>query len=221
MNELIRLKINRCTPQMQVQKKAFTVMLNPGSVKHSTGIDYNKKKGQGAAASQLKFASVGEETLSFSIVIDATGAVPSESSGGTPGVAAQLRLLNGVVYDYDGIQHEPSNVRVLWGQLIFFGRLTRLETEFTLFKPSGDPLRAKVSLSFLGAISKDAEKLVANRSSPDLSHVVEVRDGDTLPLLCQRIYGDDAYYMDVARFNGLPALRSLKPGTTLQFPPLA
>jgi len=49
---------------------------------------------------------------------------------------------------------------------------------------------------------------------------VVVKDGDTLPLLCHRIYGDSGYYADVARFNGLSSFRRLKPGLALHFPPL-
>jgi nucleoid-associated protein YgaU len=44
--------------------------------------------------------------------------------------------------------------------------------------------------------------------------------GDTLPLLCARIYGDSSYYTDVARFNGLADVRSLRAGQRLHFPPL-
>ena len=69
-------------------------------------------------------------------------------------------------------------------------------------------------------MSTKEQELAANRSSPDLSHLVEVRDGDTLPLLCDRIYGDAAYYVDVARFNGLDNFRQLTPGVRLHFPPL-
>ena len=89
-----------------------------------------------------------------------------------------------------------------------------------MFKPSGDPLRATVTLDFVGTMSSTEAALMANRSSPDLSHMVEVRQGDTLPLLCQRIYGDPAYYLDVARFNRLVDFRNLKPGGKLHFPPL-
>jgi hypothetical protein len=39
-------------------------------------------------------------------------------------------------------------------------------------------------------------------------------------LLCNRIYGDPAYFVDVARYNGLDAFRRLEPGARLQFPPL-
>jgi phage tail protein X len=49
---------------------------------------------------------------------------------------------------------------------------------------------------------------------------VVVRQGDTLPLLCQRIYGDPGYYIDVAAFNQLADFRSLRAGMQLHFPPL-
>jgi nucleoid-associated protein YgaU len=58
-----------------------------------------------------------------------------------------------------------------------------------------------------------------NNASPDLTHVRVVKDGDSLPLMCYRIYGDARYYMDVARTNGLVNFRSLTPGTKLVFPP--
>ncbi len=224
MPALTPLKITRTKPDMSIDtatSSTYTVMLNPGNVKHGTGIKYNAVKAQGKSAVEAKFSNMEEETLVFSLMMDGTGVVPSGTRRREPSdVSVQLRELKAVVYDYVGTQHEPSRVRVLWGNLIFFGRLSKLETEYTLFKPNGDPLRAKLTLSFIGTTSEEIAKLRANRSSPDLSHVVEVRDGDTLPLMCRRIYGDDAYYLDVARFNGLADLRRLKPGTTLQFPPL-
>ena len=96
-----------------------------------------------------------------------------------------------------------------------------MSTTYTLFKPSGYPLRAKVALSFVEAVSKAESELLSNRSSPDLTHLIEVRDGDTLPLLCKSIYGDPGYYLDIARFNNLTDFRNLKPGTKLSFPPLS
>ena len=63
--------------------------------------------------------------------------------------------------------------------------------------------------------------LLANRTSPDLSHRVQVCEGDTLPLLCHRIYGDASYYPEVARFNRLQGFRHLPAGLQLDFPPLA
>ncbi len=66
--------------------------------------------------------------------------------------AADTTERTSIVYKYDGSNHEPNHVRVLWGNLIFFGRLESMSVEYTLFKPGGEPLRAKIKLSFSGLI---------------------------------------------------------------------
>lgn len=203
------------------RSKSFSVMINPAEFSHERAIGYNRPKVQGRARTQLKFSGVNPDSVGFSIVLDGTGAVPPARPGAAVrAVKDQMDSLLGVVYAYVGERHEPSHVRLLWGSLIFFGRLSSMSTQYTLFKPSGDPLRAKVTMKFEGSMSKSEEQLVANRSSPDLNHLVVVKEGDTLPLLCNSIYGDPTYYPEVARFNELVEFRALTPGTTLRFPPL-
>ena len=50
---------------------------------------------------------------------------------------------------------------------------------------------------------------------------IEVKAGDTLPILCHRIYKESAYYPAIARINNIRHFRDLKPGQRLYFPPLA
>ncbi len=197
--------------------KVFEAMLNPSSYSHAHSISYNKKEAIGQAGAETKFGSIDAEKINFDIVLDGTGVVD------LPGVAdvkTQVQQLNDIVYKYDGEKHETHVIRLLWGSLLFFGRLDSMSIDYTLFRPSGEPLRAKIKLAFSSFLSKEEEALQANRSSPDLSHYVEVQAGDTLPLLCYRIYKDSAYYLEVARVNKLSNFRDLKPGTRLHFPPL-
>ena len=44
--------------------------------------------------------------------------------------------------------------------------------------------------------------------------------GDTLPLMCYRIYGEPKHYLSIARINNINNFRSLEPGINLQFPPI-
>ena len=220
MLKMTRYSVSNGTVSIDTSK-SFTVMMNPGSFKHDQEILYDTKCAFGQAGVEPKFNTIGPDTVGFDITLDGTGAVPPVTPGGsTDSVTQQLQKLRGVVYAYVGDQHEPSRVRLLWGTLIFFGRMKSMSTEYTLFKSSGDPLRAKVSLSFFGTMSKEENALVSNRSSPDLNHRIVVRQGDTLPLLCHRIYGDSGYYREVARHNKLAHFRRLTPGATLDFPPL-
>jgi len=220
-----RMTITRCEVapggSVTLEDVSFTVMLNPSEFTHEYTISYNTKKTLGQVGSDTKFSAINPDKINFSILLDGTGAVPAADAGAqVVPVSTQLESLSNVVYSYVGDQHEPSHVRLLWGTLIFFGRMESMQTQYTLFKPSGEALRAKVTLKFVGFMSKKQMELESNRSSPDLSHIVEVVDGDTLPLLCNRIYGDCNYYIEVARYNRLRDFRCLKPGMRLDFPPL-
>jgi LysM repeat protein len=89
-----------------------------------------------------------------------------------------------------------------------------------MFSPDGKPLRAKLSTSFIGFM-KPKDQNAASRQSPDLTHIITVKSGDTLPLLCQKMYGDSSLYLQIAQTNGLVNFRYLIPGTELLFPPIA
>jgi hypothetical protein len=221
-----RLTMTRCSVtdegQTTVESDEFQTMINPAEFKLDRSIAYSKEKTLGQLGTDVKFSAIEPEKVNFSIVLDGTGAVPADRPGAAPkAVKAHMAELLRVVYKYDGNRHEPSRVRLLWGGFIFYGRLESMSTQYTLFKPNGEPLRAKVTLAFVRYLSKNEEVLASNRSSPDLSHRVDVRMGDTLPLLCNRIYGDPRYYIEVARFNQLTDFRRLVPGSQLHFPPLA
>jgi len=219
-----KMTISACTVDdsgnIKVDKsKSFEFMLNPSEYDHSYGIEYNKNKAIGQSGSDTKFSGIKPEKIKFSTLIDGTGAVAGPDVNSSD-VKTQIKSLRDIVYKYDGDEHEPNHVRVLWGSQIFFGRLESMSVENTLFKPSGEPLRAKIKMAFSGFMSKEEEALRANRSSPDLSHLVEVKAGDTLPLLCYRIYKDSSYYPEVAKINNITNFRDIKPGSKLHFPPL-
>lgn len=201
------------------ESREFLFVLNPSAYEHSFEIGYSQKEAIGQSASSTKFSGARPETLKISTMIDGTGAL-GQAEGEVKDVKSQLADLVDIVYKYDGDQHEPNHVRILWGSQIFYGRLESLSLDNTLFKASGEPLRAKLQLRFKQFMSNEEEALRANRSSPDLSHLVEVRAGDTLPLLCYRIYRDSSYYLEVARHNDLSDFRDLEPGSKLHFPPL-
>lgn len=221
----MKLTISPCTIEktgkVKIEKTGFEVMLNPESYKHDHSISYSEKKALGKSGTEMKFNATNAEKVSFDLVFDGTGVVkPTTQSSKTPAVKEQIKQLNNIIYTYDGNNHEPNHVRLLWGSMIFFGRLTSLNIRYTLFKSDGTPLRAKISLSFSGFLSKEEEALRANRSSPDLTHTVVIRDGDTLPLLCYKVYSDSALYLRIARENKLSDFRNLTPGTKVHFPSL-
>jgi len=199
--------------------RQFKFALNPEKYDHSFAINYSDKSAIGQSAANTKFSGVEPQTLKISTMIDTTGAIGGAEANDRD-LKTQLKELSDIVYKYDGDTHEPNPVEVLWGSQSFIGRLKSMTVDNTLFKASGEPLRAKLQLEFKSFMSNEEEALRANRSSPDMSHLVEVKAGDTLPSLCYRIYRDSSYYLEVARHNDVTDFRNLEPGSKLHFPPL-
>lgn len=197
------------------KSKTFEVLLNPSELSQEYSITYDPSKTLGQLASNLKFSAINPSTVSFDILLDNTGVVKGSSD-----VQARIEKLNSIVYNYNGEIHEPNYVRLLWGSFLFNGRLTTMSATYTLFTPDGKPLRAKIKMSFSGFMSSQEEARRANRSSPDMTHSVLFKAGDSLPLLCHRIYNDAGHYAYVARINNITNFRDIPAGTRIVFPPL-
>ena len=221
-----KLVISPCTIDSSgnvsvVNAKKFEVMLNPSSYKQTQTIRYNMEKAQGDVEPDPNFSAVNPRKVNFSIIIDGTGVVNLPIPGtGSADVKTQIDQLNDIVYRYQGDRHEPNHVRLLWGSLKFYGRLESMTINYTLFAPGGRPLRAEVAMAFVSFLTGKEKELRTNQRSPDMTHIVEFKAGDTLPHVCNRIYGDGAYYQQVARINNITDFRAIKPGTTIYFPPL-
>ena len=202
---------------LSANNKSFSVMVNPqdysikDAIKYS---DYNEPRSK-------KFDRYEASVLTIpKIFLDTTGSIPVEKWPFNGSIDEMIKKLKSIVYDYNGKNHEPSVVDILWGDLKVQGRLLSMETKFALFDKDGHPIRAEVNLSFaLFKTFKDLEA-EANKNSPDLTHVIEVKAGDTLPNLCNKVYNDPSYYMQVARVNKLSGFCRLVPGMRLVFPPL-
>lgn len=202
--------------------KPFSVWVNPGSYAHSTRICYSDRQGQGSNGTSPLFNKVGDEKISFELLFDATGALPEprDADYAGSGIAKGIETLVKLTATLNGSIHSPNYLVLAWGKLNFPCVLTGLDIDYSLFRPDGTPLRAKVKVAFKSFTSEDQLARMAAKSSPDLTHLVTVRAGDTLPLLCHRIYGDSGYYREVAEVNHLLEFRALTPGSQLLFPPL-
>jgi hypothetical protein len=206
-------------------KPKFEAMLNPSGYKTSSSIEYTQDKAMGNG-NEKKYVKTKANKITFKeLVLDGTGAVGvDEQQAGQKSqplsVREQILRLRKVAYTFDGDEHESPVVQVSWGPLLFNARLVSLNVDYTLFKPSGEPLRAKVNLDFVVYVSNAESARASCFQSPDLTHLIEVKAGDTLPKLCYDIYKDSAYYLAVAHLNQLSNFRQLQPGQILRFPPL-
>jgi hypothetical protein len=158
---------------------------------------------------------VNEDQVEFGAVM-AQDLVDRISDGVSDDVNRFQQLLTG----YQGSSHEPYHLKLVWGNLLFKGRAVELGITYKLFNPDGQPIRAVAKVKFKKSIEEKKRAAREDKKSADLTHQRQVKAGDTLPLMCQRIYGDPKYYLNVAQVNGLGNFRQLQPGMQLVFPPV-
>jgi len=195
----------------------YTVMINPESIKLGRSIEYNEQQPPDSSSASQKYKSTPSDKLNFDITIDCTGIVDSKRTD----MSVEIKALEKIVFTYNGKIHRPNFVKIQWGKnMLFKGVLTSFDISYTHFRPDGSALRAKVSLAFSQYVAPKTVKQQDQDQSPDVSHIVTVVEGDTLPQLCQKIWNDDSYYIQVARFNNLDKFRNMKGIEQLIFPPI-
>lgn len=215
----------------------YTVLINPETYSLTFSQEINEVTAQGKGMSVISYNRGNTQTMNFKFLFDGTGVIKTGDGGllsglasgiAIPGVnantldvATELGKFKKVVYDFYGEGHQPPYVQIKWGVLLYNCLLTQMNITFKLFKPDGSPLRAEADCTFTSAI--ELKRLIAlmDTRSPDLTKIRTVKEGDTLPLMCFREYGDSKYYYQVAEFNHLLDFKTLTPGLKLSFPPLA
>lgn len=197
----------------------FKAHVNPGSYTQSVQINYSGRQAPGTSGAANNYNHTEPKTLSFDFLLDRTGALGNLKTG-VAGVTPDIIHFKKLTLDYDGEIHRPRYIKLVWGSLLFNCQLQSLDVEHKMFSPQGLPLRAILKTKFVEFTENTRRNALENRSSPDLTHIRTVKEGDTLPLLTHRIYGDSRYYLEVARINGLTNFRQLEPGTEIVFPPI-
>ncbi len=222
VNKIVIVAYKDKTAQEQSKDvKPFVIPVNPENYSHNYKVEYDVRRGQGQQRTEVKFKSTAPEELKLEFVFDGTGVIQDyyKDKKDMP-VKNQVALFLNTVYNMSGEIHMPRYLKLFWGKNFMIQCvLTNLDINYTLFDEAGDPLRAKISATFLDHIAKEQRVAREGKRSPDLSHIREVKGDDRLDTLSYEVYNDSKYMLQVAKANGLTMLRNVPTGTTLLFPP--
>ena len=204
--------------------KKFSVPINPESFSKNFKVDVDIRREHGGNGTDIRFKSTAPEELKLDFILDGTHTM--EGYGGEDKefkrkpVHKQLKQFLDCVYNYEGKIHRPRFLMLLWGsELRFRCVLTNLDVNHTLFNTKGEPLRVRLTATFMDYKTR-AERIASDKpKSADLTHYRRVNDGERLDLLTFRIYNDPKYFLQVAKANALGSVRRIKPGSELYFPP--
>ncbi|WP_200978569.1 LysM peptidoglycan-binding domain-containing protein [Echinicola sp. 20G] len=197
----------------------FNTLLNPEKYTFKYKIESNNDQASGTSDLSPKFNKKLPEDLELEFVFDRSGVIQGYEAT-EDGIIDDIEKFKKVILDYNGDEHKPNYLIISWGSLLFKGSLMEMSIEFKLFKPNGAPIRAIAKAKFQGFVEDDLRVAMENNKSPDLTHLRTVMDGDTLPLMAHRVYGDSKYYLEVAKVNNLTSFRKLHVGDQLFFPPI-
>jgi len=203
-------------PDFSSQIGSYDVLVNPENYKLKNEQQYSSSDTTNGSSVQIsKYKGGGQNLFELNFFFDGTGVISKDK------VDDQIQEVKDLMYEYNGDIHEPNYLRVYWGtQSLFQGRLKNWNVNYTMLDMDGTPLRAEVTATLVESISAKKKALEEKKNSADLTHVRTVLDGDSLPLMCYRIYGDSSFYMKVARYNELVDFRAIKPGDVIVFPPV-
>ncbi len=203
----------------EVPGSPMEVLINPESYTLDYKLKFTQEQPHGTSMSHLKYEATEPFEMSFDFLLDNTGiidGVPSES------VSENIEKFKKLVLEFKGDNHQPPYVKLVWGSKdgLLKGRLIDMSIQYKMFNPDGKPIRAIIKAKFKQSTEDQEREAREKKSSPDLTHLRVVKAGDTLPLMCKRIYDDPKHYIQIAKYNKLTNFRYLSPGLELIFPPI-
>jgi len=207
----------------------FYVQVNPETFTRNYTLELETAAAAGNAGAELGYKGTAPQTMDVEFLLDGTGVLlangaPNNLTAGSIGpeldVSEKVKELKRIIYDFIGNTHEIPFVKITWAKETFNCRVTAINVTYKLFKPDGTPLRALVKCTFKEHVPAPANDNATRASSPDLTHIRFVKQGDSLPFMCYNIYGDEKLYLEVARANGLTDFRKLTTGQKIYFPPI-
>jgi contractile injection system tube protein len=196
----------------------FIAMFNPDSFTIKEDVKWENKCAPGNEGEDPVYKATRARSFTLEFTLDGTGV---NTNGVKIPVTLQVLLFRTATTKLIGSTHRPPYLLVQYGTFISSCNIDSSNVTYTMFDMFGLPIRAKISASFTERTPSGLGALLSMLSSPDLTHKVEVKEGDILPLLTYKTYNNQNYYLQVAKVNKLKNFRKLKAGTTLVFPPIS
>jgi hypothetical protein len=196
----------------------FIAMFNPENLAINETLSWDKKEAVGKQGTDPTFIGSQPRTFTIDLVLDGTGV---NNNGVKIPVTAQVLLFRSITTVIDGTEHRPNYLLVQYGTFLCNCCINSSTVTYTMFDMTGLPIRARISASFTERTPASLGSILSMLSSPDLTHLIQVKEGDLLPLLTYQVYNDQSYYLQVAKVNKLKNFRKLTGGTSLVFPPIA
>lgn len=192
------------------------VQFNPSDYSIERGATYASMPVPGLQTPIQQFIRGDADTLTLELFLDDTS---NRNQSSTESVKAKLDELRKFV-KIDPSLHAPPVCKFVWGDVDFMGTVVSLRERHALFAPTGNPVRARVTMVLRAYKSAEVQLRELKLESPDRTHVRVLREGETLATIANEAYGDPRLWRSIAAANGIERPRFIPPGTALKVPAL-
>ena len=215
--ELAKLEIS---PVDDVEIESFQVLFNPNTYSITKNVTWTGTASVELNAPTLTFGGSESRQLSLELFYDVTEPVGSEAVDDVRVETNKMVALTRIQRD----GHFPPVVQVTWGDdssdrfdFPFIGVVTQLTQKFTLFRSTGQPVRATLNVTFKEFLDTEKDK---RETDPEFTTRL-VKGGDTLSNIASEVYRDPALWRVIAEANQLDDARHLPVGLRLAIPKLS
>lgn len=207
--QLEKAKIKQLVPN----GPEIEVLFNPTEYRVSKSNQFAEVAIPGLSAPMLQFGHGNAQTLTMQLFFDTYDPLISGQKD------QDVRLQTSKVTRLLGINeqlHAPPICQFSWGQFNFIGVLQQADVRFTLFLPSGVPVRATIDVTFKQFYDGRKETGMLQSANFVKQHIV--RSGDTLSGIAAELYHDATKWRPIAEANNIDNPLKLEPGRVLIVP---
>ncbi len=200
-------------------------LFNPNELTIERANQYSEKQVPGMPSSTFQFVKGGARTLTMNLFFDTyekgldVRFLTDKITGWDSSSSTGIPMLKGLM-DINSDLHTPPICYFVWGSFIFRCLIEHVTKKFTMFLPTGIPVRATLSITLKEYKDPETQLKETSFQSADRTKIWHVKQGDNLWLIAFEEYGDPNLWRTIAEANKIYNPRSLEPGTDLIIPPL-
>ena len=192
-------------------------MFNPFEYSVSKTNTYDENPKNQGDVPQAEFKKAGSQTLKLNLVFDSyeTG----DDISKTTSTLWKFMETKGQSGNRQNEKISPPQVAFDWGVFKFVAFITNMTQKFTLFKPDGTPVRAKVDVTFTQYVdTQDYKYQNPTSGGGPIERIRRVIAGDRLDTIAAEVYQDATKWRLIADQNHIENPLALKPGMLLTIP---
>lgn len=203
--------------------QTLTCLFNPNEYAISKANAWTVKPVVGSSLPSPQFSGGHARELTLNLLFDADPASGDVTSS-TDALFSMMEVNSSLASGRTN-QARPPSITFAWGTFTSFKAVcSRLDVQFTMFKPDGTPIRATAALTLI-QVEKDPRSGQGTPAAPqnpttraERMRVHVVRAGDSLQSIAYAHYGDPTHWRTIARENNIDDPLNLERGAELSVP---